>query len=169
MGFDELQIDLNNRDHLNLALPKLLVATGEIYEKAGDILVFGAYNLTTFKYIVLHTLMEHASQPSMTELKNMIMRSPSNMTQVVDSLAKDGLVERIPSPTDRRINLIRVTEQGRKLMDEVEDYFVTRMRNYLAEFTDEELRVTVQLLLRMMKGAVRELGLTNACLPEVKS
>lgn len=169
MGFDELLIDLNNRDHLNLALPKLVVAAGEIYEKAGDVLVFGNYNLTTFKYIVLHTLMEHTDQPSMTELKNTILRSPSNMTQVVDNLAKDGLVERVPSPTDRRINLIRITEKGRKLMDEVEEYFMNRMRGYLAEFSDDELRFAIQLLLRMIKGAVRELGLTHACLPEVKS
>ncbi len=168
MGFSELQIDLNNRDHLNLALPKLLVATGEIYERCGDMLVFGHFNLTTFKFMVLHTLLEFDGQPSMTELKDIIRRSPSNMTQVVDSLEKEGFVERIPSPTDRRMNLIRLTQVGRNLMGEIDMFFLARMREYLAEFTDEELQTAIKLLLRFMKGSMRELGITDCCLPEIK-
>ena len=168
MGLSELQIDLNNRDHLNLTLPKLLVGTGEMYEKCGDILVFGHFNLTTFKYAVLTHLMVYDGQPSMTELKDMMMRSPSNMTQVIDSLEKDKLVERIPSPTDRRMNLIGITPKGRVLMVEVEAFFMTRMREYLSEFTDEELRICIQLLLRLMKNAARELGISDLCRPEIK-
>jgi len=37
---------------------------------------------------------------------------PSNATWIVDRLEKAGLVERQPSPTDRRVKLVALTELG---------------------------------------------------------
>jgi DNA-binding MarR family transcriptional regulator len=34
------------------------------------------------------------------------------VTRMIDLLSAEGLVERSPHPSDRRINLLRVTEQG---------------------------------------------------------
>jgi MarR family transcriptional regulator for hemolysin len=153
------EIDLQDRDQLVLALPKLLVSGGELYERCGDELVFAPYNLTVVKYIVLSILMQHGGQPSMTELKNMMMRSPSNMTQVIDSLEKDGLVERVRSSTDRRVNLIQITYAGHTLMGEAESFFLSRMHEFLADFSDKELRTFLKLLLRIMNGATKELGI----------
>jgi len=38
----------------------------------------------------------------------------SNVTQLVDRLEADGLVERAPDPNDRRSRLAMLTERGRK-------------------------------------------------------
>jgi DNA-binding MarR family transcriptional regulator len=40
---------------------------------------------------------------------------PTSVTNVVDGLERDGLVERIPHPSDRRTTLARITDTGREV------------------------------------------------------
>src|SRR5688500_12967904 len=44
------------------------------------------------------------------------------MTRMLDTLEADGLVERLPDPTDRRSKQLRLTQQGEQVL---EDIFVT--------------------------------------------
>ena len=41
---------------------------------------------------------------------------PASVTNAIDRLQQDGLVERIPHPTDGRTTLAAITRQGRKLV-----------------------------------------------------
>lgn len=38
--------------------------------------------------------------------------TPRNITKLVDALAEEGLLRRVPHPTDRRATLLEVTEEG---------------------------------------------------------
>jgi DNA-binding MarR family transcriptional regulator len=54
---------------------------------------------------------------SQQELCNASFRDKPSITRLVDNLEKLKLVNRVGSPTDRRMNLIYVTEAARKLQD----------------------------------------------------
>jgi len=54
-------------------------------------------------------------EPGMLELARHLELEKSSLSGLVDRAEKRGLVERIPSPNDRRAATIRVTAQGRKL------------------------------------------------------
>jgi len=54
-------------------------------------------------------------EPGMLELARHLELEKSSLSGLVDRAEKRGLVERIPSPSDRRAATIRVTAQGRKL------------------------------------------------------
>ncbi|HTN15607.1 MAG TPA: MarR family transcriptional regulator [Sphingomonadaceae bacterium] len=41
------------------------------------------------------------------------------LTRMLDSLEKDGLVERLPDPNDRRTKLLRLTQEGEAVLREV--------------------------------------------------
>lgn len=41
------------------------------------------------------------------------------LTRMLDTLEKDGLVERLPDPTDRRTNKLRLTPAGEKALEEI--------------------------------------------------
>ncbi|SEN51180.1 MarR family winged helix-turn-helix transcriptional regulator [Paenibacillus sp. OV219] len=56
-------------------------------------------------------------EPSMQQLAQHLALDKSSITGLIDRAAKRGLVERIPSPTDKRGFLVRVTDAGRKLID----------------------------------------------------
>jgi len=163
-----MEIDTEDRDQMALALPKLLTVAGELSSKAGDQLIFAPFGLTTVKYIVLSMLMRHGGQPTMTELKDLLTRSPANMTQVIDSLEQAGLVERMASPQDRRVNLIGITSEGHNLMIKVESFFKARMHEYLREVTDAEMATFIRSLQRFIAKSAGLLGMKEICVPEVK-
>jgi DNA-binding MarR family transcriptional regulator len=45
-----------------------------------------------------------------------LMIHPTSVTNIVDRLAVDGLVERVPHPTDRRATLAKITARGESLV-----------------------------------------------------
>jgi MarR family 2-MHQ and catechol resistance regulon transcriptional repressor len=68
--------------------------------------------------------------------------SGGNMTVVVDNLEKEGLVERVPSKQDRRSILVRLTDKGRKLFDQIfseHAQYVAKLASVLTESEQEEL------------------------------
>ena len=52
-----------------------------------------------------------------TELTRHRMITSGGMTAAIDRVERKGLVTRVPNPADRRGTLVRLTEQGRELMD----------------------------------------------------
>jgi MarR family transcriptional regulator for hemolysin len=57
---------------------------------------------------------------SQRELADVVGIEGPSMVATLDRLERDGLVERIASPTDRRIKLVRLTEAGRSIYSEVQ-------------------------------------------------
>lgn len=55
---------------------------------------------------------------AMNELARAEQVSPPTISRLADALAADGLVERIPDPGDRRVQLLRATRKGRRLLEE---------------------------------------------------
>ncbi|HEX5653420.1 MAG TPA: MarR family transcriptional regulator [Chitinophagaceae bacterium] len=74
-------------------------------------------NLTIEQWSVLYHLWKQEGI-SQQELCNATFRDKPSITRLVDNLEKQNLVKRVPSDTDRRINLIFLTKQAQKLQDE---------------------------------------------------
>lgn len=55
----------------------------------------------------------------MGELAGLLHCDNSNITWIVDKLSERGLVERRPSPGDRRVKLVALTPKGQELSDEL--------------------------------------------------
>jgi DNA-binding MarR family transcriptional regulator len=74
-------------------------------------------NLTIEQWSVLYHLWKQEGI-SQQELCNATFRDKPSITRLVDNLEKQNLVKRVPSDTDRRINLIFLTKQAQKLQEE---------------------------------------------------
>ena len=75
----------------------------------GDLVPFG---LTMGDYEVLVRLSEAEDQRlRMCDLATALQLSPSGLTRRLDGLVKTGLVERIASPTDRRVMFAALTHR----------------------------------------------------------
>jgi DNA-binding MarR family transcriptional regulator len=55
----------------------------------------------------------------MRNLADVLHCDASNVTQLVDALESPGYVERLPSPTDRRVKLVGLTDVGTKTRAQV--------------------------------------------------
>jgi DNA-binding MarR family transcriptional regulator len=83
---------------------------------------------------------------SARELAESAELSAASVTQMLDSLAAHGLVERTRSESDKRVVLSSLTERGRALVDEHRARYEPRWRAALAEFSEADLMTTARVL-----------------------
>jgi len=76
------------------------------------------YGLTQAQFGVVETL-GHLGPMKIGEVCAKKLSSGGNMTVVADNLNRDGLVERVQAPDDRRAYLLKLTEKGTKLFNEI--------------------------------------------------
>lgn len=66
------------------------------------------------------TLLRHHDAMSMGRLAEILDASVSSATGIIDRMEERGLVERVRVPDDRRVVLVRPTQTGLDLVDQVE-------------------------------------------------
>lgn len=74
-----------------------------------------------------------------------LMIHPTSVTNVVDRLEQDRLVERVPHPTDRRTTLARITPAGRALAIQATEA-VNEARFGVGALGDDEMEQLVRLV-----------------------
>jgi DNA-binding MarR family transcriptional regulator len=72
--------------------------------------------------------------------------SPASMTQMLDRLADQGLIERVRSDKDRRVVAARLTAAGRATCEERRAALEPLWQEMLAGFTTTELHTTAAVL-----------------------
>jgi MarR family transcriptional regulator, transcriptional regulator for hemolysin len=73
------------------------------------------------------------------------------MTRMLDTLEADGLVERLPDPTDRRTKQLRLTPAGEAVLAEI-FVIADELRDRLVEGLSDETMDELNDLLGMMLG-----------------
>jgi DNA-binding MarR family transcriptional regulator len=74
---------------------------------------FAELGATLPRFDVLAALGRHPQGMTMGALSRALLVSNGNVTQLVRTLAKDGLVRIAASPADRRASIVRLTAMGR--------------------------------------------------------
>src|SRR6059036_160775 len=70
--------------------------------------------LSNAKLAALHRLTEAGGSLPLGQLAERLACVKSNITQLVDRLEADGLVQRMPAPQDRRSKCAAITPEGRR-------------------------------------------------------
>jgi len=76
---------------------------------------------------------------SMSTLGKKLYISKPYMTTLVDSLIKEGLVERHPDPYDRRVININITEKGQEKIESIKIQMRDQMKNLLSNLQESDL------------------------------
>lgn len=89
-------------------------------------------------------------QMSMSALADQMVLTSGGITRLIDRLIREGLVERVPCPSDRRVQWARLTPQGeetitRALATHLEDLD----EHFFSAMSSEELAVMVSVLDRL--------------------
>ena len=91
---------------------------------------------------------------SQEELSHLIHVNKSNVTRQLASLEENGFIERLQSPTDKRVTLVYPTQKARDVLPEVQRV-LREWNEYLTEgFTDEERETLSRLMQRVTERAV---------------
>lgn len=70
------------------------------------------FNATLPRFDVMAALSRYNEGLKMSQLSSVLRVSNGNVTGIVDRLADDGLLVRVPVPGDRRASLVRLTRRG---------------------------------------------------------
>ena len=116
--------------------------------------VFNRYDLGRGEFDVLATLRRSGPPFELTagDLSGSTMVTSGAVTKRVDRLERAGLVSRRASADDARGRLVRLTDRGRRLIDEVVEEHLRNETRLLAGLTPDERNT--------LTGLLRKLALT---------
>lgn len=144
---DEKKISYGKESDLNL---KALIALSRCYNSVHkrETKTIKEAGVTVSQFAVLE-LLYHKGDMRVCEITEKVLSTSGNMTVVIENLAKDGLVKRSIDPNDRRVNLISLTEKGKKL---IADNFLNHSENINNIFnvlSDSEKENLIKLLKKL--------------------
>ncbi|MDF2531590.1 MAG: winged helix DNA-binding protein [Clostridia bacterium] len=97
---------------------------------------------------------------TMTELVEYINSPMSTATGIVDRLVKNGYVIRERSETDRRIVILKLTEEGAQLIKKLKELISGYLGMVLEDLTDEEKQFIINIAMKIMNSLQRKLNNT---------
>jgi DNA-binding MarR family transcriptional regulator len=113
------------------------------------------FGLRVRSYSVLMLACDSADGISQRDLAGILGLDPSQVVLLVDDLAAAGLVERRPSPTDRRAKLVAATDAGRDVRDQALAEVATAEARGLDSLSQGDRAVLHDLLLRLVADDIR--------------
>jgi DNA-binding MarR family transcriptional regulator len=111
------------------------------------------FELTALPYTALTVL---AARPGLSnaQLARRSFMTPQGMNQVVESLEAKGMVRRLPSPYNRRVRCIELTDRGRWVVEQCAAR-VEAFEQSLLDALDPDEQVQLNHLLRVIVDANR--------------
>lgn len=111
------------------------------------------YGLTNPQYNILRIL--KGSRPnglSVLDIKSRMIDRSSNVSRLVEKLREQGLVERTPSATDRRMVVVTITIEGLRILDQIQAEVLSNQEGFPdANLSDEEM-TQLSVLLDRLRG-----------------
>ncbi len=111
--------------------------------------------LTVSKFNLLNLLLAEDEAVALSELRRTLLTTQANITGLVHGLERDGLVERVTDPDDRRVSLITISRKGRRLMKSLMPEHFRRVGEAAGQLSKEEQRRLIDMLARTARGFER--------------
>ncbi|TCZ78280.1 MarR family transcriptional regulator [Paenibacillus albiflavus] len=114
------------------------------------------------EHVMMHVLYEFMKEQSHTheagavppgmkvsELSERLKISPPSVSQMVNGLEEKNYVERVTTKNDRRVVYIRLTEQGKSILEEVTQEFMTFMDEVVSRLGNSDTAELIHLFNRL--------------------
>lgn len=112
----------------------------------------GSFDTTLPRFDVLAQLARFPAGLLMNELSQRLMVSNGNITGLTDTLERDGLVERVLLPEDRRVRKVRLTAKGRAAFERMAATHEAWIIDWFSSLTTEEQQALYMLLGKLKHG-----------------
>ncbi|MBN2623941.1 MAG: MarR family transcriptional regulator [Acidimicrobiales bacterium] len=151
LGFDAIAEARRQWEARDWGAPAAMAATTSIMRVHQIILARAEEALRPFdltfarlEALVLLAFSRQGALP-MGKMGSRLMLHPTSVTNIIDRLEKQGLVRRVPHPTDRRTTLAEITDDGRRVVDKATEA-VSATGFGLTALADEHLDQVTDLL-----------------------
>lgn len=108
-------------------------------------------DITPEQFLLIDTLWNKGTM-SQQKIADSIYKDKNSVTKLVDALEKKGLVVRIADDTDRRQNLIALTQKAEKMKDEAKEVGINCVQSVTEGIPDEDIITFLSVLKRMSEN-----------------
>src|SRR5437879_2234376 len=144
-------------DHRALRIWLRLLTCTQLIEKQVRARLRSHFATTLPRFDLMAQLERHREGLKMNELSRLLMVTGGNITAIVDQLEKEGLVERLDEPADRRAFRIRLTRAGERGFAEMARAHEEWVVELLARLSRREHAELLKLLAKL-KASAMEVG-----------
>jgi len=116
---DDRETGLGEKTKLDLRVWLRLLTCTNLVEHEVRRRMRDEFDFTLPRFDILAQLDRSPGGLTMGELSRRLMVSNGNVTGLVDRLVGEGLVERRPAPGDRRAQMVKLTQAGRKTFEKL--------------------------------------------------
>ena len=103
------------------------------------------YPINTTEFSVMEFLYSKGEK-SIQEIRDRILLASGSATYVVDNLEKKGYVNRIVNETDKRVTYIKLTREGKDLINDIFPTHKKNTKEIFNDLTNEELITLKEIL-----------------------
>ena len=108
---------------------------------------------------IMYTLQRSGEMP-MSRLAEVLQVSLSNATGLIDRIEERGFVERTRVPEDRRVVMIRVTDAGRRMLEEVDAIGADLLRSVFGRIGQSQVAAVGRAIAELRRGLEETTGVT---------
>jgi DNA-binding MarR family transcriptional regulator len=141
-------------DHRALRIWLRLLTCTQLIERQVRSRLRSQFDTTLPRFDLMAQLERHREGLKMNELSRLLMVTGGNVTAIVDQLEKEGLVERLDEPDDRRAFRIRLTKSGERTFIDMARAHEEWVVDLLAGLSRRDQDDLLRLLARVKENAV---------------
>lgn len=119
--------------------------------RAKEMAYIKSNNLTMNQFQVLEVLY-HRGDLSVGAITKLTHGTSGNVTVVIKNLVRDGLVNSIPDPEDKRTYIISITQKGKDIIKELFPTHAKNFEEYFKVLDDDEVETLFKLLRKLHKA-----------------
>ncbi|NCO00419.1 MAG: MarR family transcriptional regulator [Epsilonproteobacteria bacterium] len=119
--------------------------------RAKESLYIQSFDLTMNQFQVLEVLY-HRGDLSIGAITKLTMGTSGNVTVVVRNLKRDGFVNSISDPRDKRSSILSITQRGRDVIEQLFPEHAKNLQSYFEVLSDDELDNLFSLLRKLHKS-----------------
>src|SRR5437899_6789985 len=144
-------------DHRALRIWLRLLTCTQMIERVVRSRLRERFGTTLPRFDLMAQLERHPEGLKMNELSRLLMVTGGNVTTIVDQVEKEGLVERLDEPSDRRAFRIRLTKAGERSFGDMARAHEEWVVDLLAGLSRREHEELLKLLAKL-KASAMEVG-----------
>lgn len=129
---------------------KLFIVLSRAYKAINEHVnkVIQASGLNPTEFAVLELLYHKGDQP-LQQIGAKILLASGSITYVVDKLEQKGLLRRSACPTDRRVIFAQITDEGKKLIQDIFPDHAQQIDKLMSSLSDSEKLEAIDLLKKL--------------------
>lgn len=116
------------------------------------------YGISEGRMRVLAHLLDREGPATHSQLASASGVTKGTITGLIDGLERDGLVRRSACPSDRRVSLIELTNEGERTLKKILPQHLRRLSELVGVVTKTEQKELLKLLKRFHAGLVSVIG-----------